>query len=330
MTKDFIYPVDLKYKFMKKNRNENQFFTNYLFVPSLGCFVVLLVFILIICNSCTHNPIFPLKKTEQTTISGSVKLSDGLSPENTFVWLEDFNIYTYLEEDGKFELTLSPAVSQGIDGGISGIFEIYIYHPNYILDSSSVKLVNGKIAKNQDNIANDGSFKSEFLLQKFFSHSVSIDTIGENEEYPAKEVEDSLRVTVKLRAFSQDVLVKTRIWNKPIPNTNRNTLRRSGVIFYSEEYDHQYDYLHVYSFYYHYTIPAETEVIWNEYILPLYPRYFHNTEYKVIPYVLPVQVLPSAMLYCMGKYKFEFTPEYMELPLQSDDCVIHVDGTIEE
>ena len=280
-------------------------------------------------TSCTHNPLFPLKKTEQTKISGTVCFSDGLLPENTFVWMENFNLCTYTKDDGKFEFTLSPAVSQGIDCEISGFFAIYFYHPNYILDSVHVKLFDGKIAKNQENIDTDGKFLSEITLNKFFSQEITIVPIDEEVVYDAKTDEDSLRIIVKLKAYDEDVIVKTRIWNEPVPETTTNTLRRSGVYFYSEENNHFFEYLHKDSFYYEYQIRSGEEISWNEYVLPLDLNNFYSADYKVIPYIMPLQEIPLIMRNLIGVEKFEFGKEYLTFPLQKNSYILHVDGTLD-
>ena len=289
--------------------------------------IFFIIIAIVVCNSCTYNPIFPAKKTKQTEITGVVQFNDGLVPEKTFVWLEGLNLCDYTDEDGEFKLTLSPAESQGLDGGISGEFRIYFYHPNYLIESKKVILVDGKISKEQQEIDNDGNFRNEILLEKIFSYNVSITPIDDFDIYDAKTMYDSLRVIVSITTYNQPITVKTRIWNKPFGNTM--VLRRSGLLFYSEEFEHVYTYLHIDSYYYKYQIAANQNIQWNEYILPYYEGNFYESSYSVIPYVYPIQDIPEDMLYCMGQRKIEIGPDYLELPLQKNDCVLFINGTLQ-
>jgi len=289
--------------------------------------IVLILITVFMYTSCTYNPVFPAKKTKQTEISGMVQFNDDMVPEKTFVWMEGLNLCDYTDENGEFKLTLSPAESQGLDGGISGEFRVYFYHPNYLIDYKKVVLVDGKISRKQQNVDNDGEFKSNIILEKFFSHSIRIQPIEEDEEYDAKTMYDSLRVIVDIKTYSHPVTVKTRIWNKPFGLTM--VLRRSGVLFYSEELDHSYTYLNTNSFYYHYNVPAYQTVQWSEYILPYTEMNFHESSYFIIPYVFPVQEIPENMLLCMGQRKIELSLEYMDLPLQKNECELFINGTMQ-
>ena len=76
---------------------------------------------------CTHNPFFEDKigETDGSSLTGSVTLSDGETPDRIYVWLDGVNAGTYSDIGGQFKLIIpTPPVQPG--GGISGLSLIHI------------------------------------------------------------------------------------------------------------------------------------------------------------------------------------------------------------
>ncbi|MFQ5601732.1 MAG: hypothetical protein ACE5HS_00530 [bacterium] len=81
--------------------------------------------------ACTENPLSSGRIF--SGIRGQVSLSEDLSPENIYVWMEKWQIATRTDDHGEFLLNLPPVSTQGGSGGISGLFTACFYAAHYQL-----------------------------------------------------------------------------------------------------------------------------------------------------------------------------------------------------
>jgi len=249
-----------------------------------------------------------------------------MTPENVYVWLEGFELDTYTNDDGQFSITLPPSDSQGIEGGFSGSYYLYFFHPNYRVDSLYIVLANGRLATEQDYLNSKGKLENAVILNKLINITVDIQAIDALELYDGKTDNDKLRVIVEFQTFTESVTIKCRIWNKPFGMTT--LLRRTGVIFQGKDAisDFSYAYNNYDSYYYTYNLHADTTVVWDEFILPFEPGEFETGEYQVVPYMYLEQKLPQDLIRCMGENKITFHQDYLDLPIQRNDCNYMVIG----
>ena len=310
MTDDFILLLEL-------NLNKQSVYLSI---------ITFLTLILVNSFSCTFNPFSSNSGISNSKISGKVRFNDGMNPKNVYVWLEGFELDTYTNEEGQFSITLPPADSQGMDGGFSGTYYLYFYHPNYIVDSLYVILANGRLSGDQDYLNRKGNLNDTVVLKKLIDLHISVVSINPLDLYNGKSDDDKLRVIMEFQTFDEIVTLRCRIWNKPFGSTT--LLRRTGVFFQGNDAisDFSYEYNHMDSFYYLYELQADTTTIWKEFILPLNPSEFKTGEYTIIPFAYPVQELPESLIRCMGENIITFHQDYLDFPIQRNDCNYTVIG----
>ncbi|MGH7453286.1 MAG: hypothetical protein ACRENG_18195, partial [bacterium] len=88
---------------------------------------------LAVLSGCTSNPFGNDKiSSEKRKVSGTVGLADQANAKDIYVWLAGFNVSTYTNEQGGFEINLPPKPAQSANGAVSGIFSLYFYMANYL------------------------------------------------------------------------------------------------------------------------------------------------------------------------------------------------------
>lgn len=118
--------------------------------------------------SCTANPFGGNKISEEKRkISGSVRLADQSNAKGVLVWMAGFNISTFTDENGGFEINLPPKESQGSAGAISGVFNLYFFVANYLLDSAQVVVQNGAFLYSRGDVNEDGKLNAPRTLRRF-------------------------------------------------------------------------------------------------------------------------------------------------------------------
>jgi hypothetical protein len=125
--------------------------------------------------SCTSNPFGDNEiSAEKRKISGVVQLADQSSAKDIVVWMAGFNISTRTDESGRFEMTLPPKGSQGAAGGLSGIFNIYFFVANYLLDSAQVVVQDGAFLYGRGDVNKDGKLSAPRSLRRFLRISTAL------------------------------------------------------------------------------------------------------------------------------------------------------------
>lgn len=133
-------------------------------MKKLTLFPILLLFLI----SCTSSPVGNDTISQgRRSMSGKVILDANSSPENIFVWLEEFNISTMTDAEGDFSLTLPPSGSQNATGGASGVFRVYFYVANYSLKVSELLVQDGEFMYGKADLDNDGKLITSVSLEKF-------------------------------------------------------------------------------------------------------------------------------------------------------------------
>ena len=158
-------------------------------------FVVFLAASLAFFLGCTKNPFGDDEVSlGARQLRGTVVLDDGKSAEGAYVWLESFNLGTYTDKDGKFEITLPLPSNQGISGDRAGIYTLYSYIANYHLASTQVRTLNGEFLLGQHNISDKGELHEPLRMKNF----LRIATEVRRAPAPLAAL-DTMRVQVMLR-----------------------------------------------------------------------------------------------------------------------------------
>ncbi|MCD4664781.1 MAG: carboxypeptidase-like regulatory domain-containing protein, partial [Bacteroidales bacterium] len=149
-------------------------------------YYILLLFgvVFLFLFECTHNPFENTKITiDEKIISGKVELSDHSKPNGVYVWLEGFDIGTWTDAHGNFEISLPHARTQS-DGRITGTYKLFFFLANYQLDSSFVVIRNGELQLSHGDINESGQLKRPKFLKKILKIEtfVSPTSVAENNE----------------------------------------------------------------------------------------------------------------------------------------------------
>ncbi len=124
---------------------------------------------------CTSNPFGDNEISEEKRkISGVARLADQSSAKGIMIWMAGFNISTLTDENGGFEINLPPKASQGPTGGLSGVFNMYFFVANYLLDSAQVVVQNGAFLYGRGDVNKDGKLNAPRSLQRFLRISTAL------------------------------------------------------------------------------------------------------------------------------------------------------------
>jgi hypothetical protein len=127
---------------------------------------------LLLFSGCTKSPFSEDKTglgTRQTR--GAVTLDDGSSPEGVYVWLPGFDVGTFTDANGKFQLTLPSPSGQS---SLSGIFTMYFYLANYDLDSAKVFTRDGVFVYEKGDVNKNGELNAPKRLQRLLRISTTV------------------------------------------------------------------------------------------------------------------------------------------------------------
>ena len=153
---------------------------------------------------CTSNPFGGDDQISSgnAKIHGALQLNDNASPAGVCVWLEGFDISSYTNTSGNFEMTLPPPSSQGSTGGVSGVFSLYFYLANYKLESAQVVTRNGAFVYSSGDIGANGEVIGPQVLTKFLRIKTAVTPASVPVNFPS-----SINVQVTLEAIDDSVTV---------------------------------------------------------------------------------------------------------------------------
>lgn len=266
-------------------------------------FILLLGFIILIL-SCTLNPFGSDEISSQyRRITGNVYLRDRTTPGGIYVWLDGFKVGTYTNENGEFNLGLPSKSSYGDESGLSGVYSLFFYCANYILDSAQVVVRNGEFVYSRGDINEDGRLAAPRELKRF----LRIETVIEPNSIPTY-YSDNIEVTVTLTATSDTVTVITPYAVPPM---------MGAVLLKKTDSDNVYSFT---------TIPYSTARVKlvigpNPTDLPMSFNTLYTQlpvgEYDVIPYILVHhEPIPKDLLNSIGQSAQRLGPDYLKVPFK--------------
>ncbi|NOY05748.1 MAG: hypothetical protein GXO82_03805 [Chlorobi bacterium] len=139
---------------------------------AFSCFTLA---ILSLVAGCTENPFGGDDTIESgnSSIRGSIVLSDRGPAEGIHVWLDGFDIKSRTDAKGEFTVTIPPPSGQDTPGGATGVFTLYGFLANYSLFTATVATRNGYFLYGTKDISTDGSLAFPgFMIERF---SMNID-----------------------------------------------------------------------------------------------------------------------------------------------------------
>lgn len=269
------------------------------------CFLSMLMLIVSLIN-CTELPFGSDEiSAGHRQISGKVKLHDGSSPENVYVWLSSFNIGAYTDQSGEFKLTLPPKSSMGTSGGVSGTFDLYFYIANYKLVSSQVVVRDGEFVYSRGDINKAGALYETKTLRRFLRVNTSVSPASVAVNYTG-----SIEVKVALQATIDSATVI-------IPESFGGML---GAVFV-KKIDSQEVFIYK-------SVPITVSsskllvglssqslsMTFNLILNPLLPG-----KYEVIPYLLIAhETIPDGLIENIGSNVRKLHPDYLKIPFKRE------------
>jgi hypothetical protein len=254
---------------------------------------------------CTSNPFGDDEiSQEKRKISGVARLADQSSAKGIMVWMAGFNISTLTDEGGGFEIALPPKGSQGSTGGLSGIFNMYFFMANYLLDSAQVVVQNGAFVYGRGDVNKEGKLSVPRSLRRFLRISTALlppaveknfpNRIGVNVTLEAiidtatvifpRSVGGFLGAVFFKRVGSEDLIIY-----EPVAGANTRDISLIG------------------------RVSSSRLIVFTLLQLSLPPG-----QYEVIPYLLiRHQLLPPGMLASLGAVE-GLSPAYLNLPLRRE------------
>lgn len=262
-------------------------------------------------SGCVENPFGEDKISPGSgQVSGSVQLHDGSSPEGIYVWLESFDMGTYTDENGRFQVTLPPPASQGTPGGVSGPFDLYFYLANYRLASSRVVVRNGTFAYGQGDVSKDGELIEPKILMRFLKISTQvtppvIDTDSDSTVHVKIYVKITLQatidtVTVVFPRLLEDLVGS--VFSRKLDSDEVFILTTNSVGY----------------------VTNSAELIGRSpynrtMVFELRPGAFSQGDYEVIPYLLVKhEIIPQRLLESLGSNVEELSPDYLKIPFRRE------------
>ncbi|MEE9214270.1 MAG: hypothetical protein V3U54_05650 [Thermodesulfobacteriota bacterium] len=166
-----------------------------------------------IFSGCTSNPLSDDEISGgMRQITGKIEVSDNQSSEGVYVWLEGFDIGTFTDQDGEFEITL-PSTAQN-SGGATGIFNLYYYLANYKLTKTELTVRSGEFVFATGEINNKG----ELQRPKFLSRILDISTVLTP---PTADADSSIFMKVEVVLSSETDSVTVLYPREPFDGPNK-------------------------------------------------------------------------------------------------------------
>ena len=276
-------------------------------------YTVLIIFL----TECTQNPFDSSEKVtpQGNKIEGNIELSDRLSPEGVYVWLERLDLGTWTDKNGFFEMIIPSAANQ-MGGGISGNLNLYFYSANYQLETTSIVFVNGRALHSHGALNKDCALKNPVNLTKILEVKTEI-TPNEFPQNPTLDPSTNIsneliNVQLTLRSFSGTVNIKC----------SNDELGPLAVLFIKSA-DPGKEYVEMLKV----KGPTATIITSNQPIGPtpkiwsasftLDVGHLARGDYEIIPYFFPLQEsVPDDLLESLGKNVTLPIQNYLNLPMK--------------
>jgi hypothetical protein len=147
--------------------------------PGQGTRQLTTCFLLIIgLISCTGNAVFneKISSLDGYSFHGRAKITGSSDAGQIYVWLESFNIGTWTDNTGYFELQLPPASTQS-GGGLTGEFKLFYYIANYGLEISRIYIEKGRLQYGKLSLEEGGSIRDLITLTQMLEITTHTDTV---------------------------------------------------------------------------------------------------------------------------------------------------------
>lgn len=267
-------------------------------------FCFLLAANLIYFYGCTSNPFGGDKISGgKLVMSGTVRLADQADAKDIWVWMNGFNISSVTNANGEFTLSLPPKSAQSGSGGVSGIYTVYFYMANYLLDSAQVVVQNGEFVYSRGDLTKDGRLAATKSLRRFLEMStvVSPATVRQNFIF-------RIGITATLRALidSCTVIFPGSIGDLLGAIFFRNTATAEVIVFLSVPGAVTRDIELIGR------LPTDRVMAFtlSQFVLP-------PGQYEVIPQVLMRhQALPPGLIRSLGAKVEEIDVDYLKIPFR--------------
>ena len=263
-----------------------------------------IIFCLVIVYSCTSNPFWEDKETNEPSISGNVTAEENELNIPIFVWVKELNVFTYTQVDGDFVIPLYS--SESTNNTFSGICNVYFFIHNYEIDSATFRLASGRFSQTQNDFTGEGELLKTINLKNMITGFVEL-SFGVNQ----LNSEDTVHLAFNFNTKS-DIQIQTY---KYIYGHSEN---HSGIIFRSMTSGT--------SFFHRYSSINEIGQVINDQIITLdyinnqnvLWKYFMQTSsldfsensYEVYPVFFIVHDYPEGMAEILGIDSIQFKPEY--------------------
>lgn len=266
------------------------------------CVIFLSVFF-----SCSESPFSTENISERSReIRGRLRLSDTMSYEGIYVWLEVFNIGTFTDSEGSFQITLPPPAAQDGLGGTNGVCNLFFYVANYKLSSATSVVLNGEFLYSRGDFDSNGELIGTRSLRKL----VYIKTVVEPNIITA-DYQGKLSVKVALRAISDSVKI---MFPKLIGASSGAILLRrleTGDIFVDVPGSSSYFKDVV-------ILGPEEEVVF-QMVFDLDRTALPEGQYEAIPFFLIEQEnISEELLRSLGPNATELGPDFLKIPFRRE------------
>jgi hypothetical protein len=258
---------------------------------------------------CTSNSVFndEISSKDGYTFRGTVQIFDSHDAGQIYVWLEAFNLGTWTDESGKYEIILPPASAQS-GGGLSGEFRVFYYLANYGLKYSKIYIEKGKLQYGKLALDNNGAIREIIILSKILAITTYTDTIIYYEfsgHIPITIYLENLIDTVEVEYLS----IYKNAFDGVFLLADTADIDQAIPISYSEIKKN-------------YIIAQPSKLVMTLWI----SKYlFEPGNYYIIPFIFIKQKdLPSLLLTSISEQYQAFGTEYLKLPFRRETGILKV------
>ena len=252
---------------------------------------------------CTGSPLENnIDSTVNKTIVGSVSLLGNDSPEGVYIWLEDTDLNTFTDENGKFTLELPKSNSEKKNLE-SGIFKLFYYVANYKITSSTVVVDKGEFLASNGDLNSKGELTGTKHMVKLLRIKTEVSPSTVNASFSGL-----IQVSVALQATQDSVAV---VLPKVLEGASTLIFERIGSgdpIILNESSN----FVLLKS-----KIGREEEIF--EYGFTLTSGMLPEGEYRLVPYFLIEQDnMPEKLIASIGSEVNKFGPEFLQIPFKRE------------
>jgi len=276
---------------------------------------------LILIIGCSGNP---FGETEiappDRVLRGRVQLAERTHADGVYVWLQGFNLSTWSDPMGRFELMLPPEQAGG--GSVSGVVKLYYYMANYDVTTTDILIRNGALLQPQPSLDAEGSLLHTVMLRQKLKIETDIQPNSLSNSHikvTRGKTNFLLKVKVSIQAPRDPVVVffprAVKSLVAPIIFKNIRTGQSkiiSSTIAGISEADIS-------------TVNRQPHI--RTFAVPMFPQDLDVGDYEIIPYLfIEDPEIPEQLLASLGHDVMDLGDGYLKLPFvrQGTDRILHV------